>query len=72
MPNFIQAGSGVIVNVVVGDSKEDLEAVFGHAFIEIPSDVPAGIGWSYDQATNTFSAPVVEEPIIEGEVIPNA
>lgn len=65
MPNFFQAGSGVINNVIVGDSKEDLEAVFGGTWIEIEPGVSAGIGWIYDEATNTFSQPIIEEPVVE-------
>jgi molybdopterin-biosynthesis enzyme MoeA-like protein len=72
MPNFFQAGSGVITNVIVGDSKEDLETVFGGTWIEIEPEVSVGIGWTYDEATKTFSAPVIEEPVIEEEGATNA
>jgi hypothetical protein len=72
MPNFFQASSGVINNVIVGDSKEDLTAVFGGTWIEIEPGVSAGIGWTYNEATQTFSAPVVEEPVIEEEGVTNA
>jgi hypothetical protein len=64
MPNFAQMGGNSVMNTVVGDSKEDLESVFGGEFIEITAENPAGIGWILDRETNTFSDPnpvVVEE-----------
>lgn len=67
MATFAQMSGDYVSNIVVGDSKEDLAAILGGVFIEYTNENPAGIGWIYNKETNTFSAPVVEEIVTEGE-----
>jgi hypothetical protein len=50
----------VAINLIVADSKEELETVFNREFIEYTNENPAGIGWIYNRETLTF-APIVEE-----------
>jgi hypothetical protein len=52
-------------NIVVADDKEATEAALRCTLIEFTAENPAGIGWSYDPETGVFTAPVVEEPIVE-------
>lgn len=52
-------------NIVMADDKEATEAALRCTLIEFTPENPAGIGWSYDEATNTFSAPIVEAEIVE-------
>lgn len=65
MATFAQMGGNTVTNIVVGDSKEELERIFGGTFIEYTAENPAGMGWTYDEATNTFINPVTPEPIEE-------
>lgn len=52
-------------NIVMADDKEATEAALRCTLIEFTAENPAGIGWTYDPETGVFTAPVIEEPIVE-------
>lgn len=54
-------GGTQVVNTIVADTKEDAELVTGATCIEYTHENPAGIGYTYDEETETFIAPIVEE-----------
>lgn len=60
MATFAVMGGNIVTNVIVADTLEEA-SVLGHC-IQYTKENPAGIGWTYDEATGTFSAPVMEEP----------
>ena len=49
-------------NVIMAEDKETTEASLNCVLIELTSDNPAGIGWSYDAETGKFIQPVEELP----------
>lgn len=60
MADFAVIKNGLVVNVIVADSKEIAEKITELTCIEIPYEPGApGIGWNYDGIT--FIAPVVEQ-----------
>jgi len=61
MATFAMMGGNLVTNIIVADDKEATEAALGCKLIEFTQENPAGIGWTYDEATGKFSAPVVEE-----------
>lgn len=68
MADYAVIKDNVVNNVIVADSKEIAEMVTSLTCIEIPSEPGApGIGWAYDGVT--FTAPVIEQPIVE-EIVP--
>lgn len=61
MPNYALIRNNQVLNVIVADDDADfLEHLrsFHNADLIIQSDI-AGIGFTYDPETNTFSRPVV-------------
>ena len=65
MANFAVITGTTVSNIIVADSLEIAEEVTGSVCVEYTSENPAGIGWSYDQATGLFSAPIEPTPIVE-------
>jgi len=57
-------GGNTVSTVIVADDKEATEAALGVSLIEYTPENPAGIGSFYDEATGTFTAPVVVEPVV--------
>ncbi len=57
----MMAGNSV-TNIIMADDKEATEAALGCKLIEYTAENPAGIGYTYDEETGKFVAPVVEEP----------
>lgn len=55
---FAAINNGIVVNILIADSKETAEQITGLTCI--PSNT-AGIGWSYDDETGEFTAPALEE-----------
>jgi hypothetical protein len=62
---FAVMSGDTVSTVIVADNKEQCEAELGVVLIEYTPQNPAGIGWIYDEATGTFTAPVVVEPVVE-------
>lgn len=52
-------GDSVVVNIEVADEEwlEAARTTSVEALIPYDDDNPAGIGWTYDDATGTFAAP---------------
>lgn len=65
MATFAVMSGDTVSTVIVADNKEQCEAELGVVLIEYTPQNPAGIGWIYDEATGTFTAPVVVEPVVE-------
>lgn len=63
MANFAIISGNIVENIIVVDDKEQAEKDLGVTLIEYTNENPAGIGWTYDAETNTFSPPVIEEEI---------
>ena len=61
MATFAMMGGNTVSNVIVADDKEATEAALNCTLIEYTPENPAGIGWSYDETTGKFTAPIVEE-----------
>ena len=62
MATFAMMSGNSVINVIIADDKEATEAALNCKLIEYTPENPAGIGWTYDESTGKFSAPVVEEP----------
>lgn len=65
MPTFAMMSGNSVDNIVMADDKEATEAALRCTLIEFTAENPAGIGWTYDPETGVFTAPVIEEPIVE-------
>jgi len=54
----------IVINVIVADA-EFVATQPDKIYVEYTDENPAGIGWTYDDTTNTFTPPYVEpaEPI---------
>jgi hypothetical protein len=61
MATYAVISGNTVSNVIVADDKETTEAALNCTLVEITSENPAGIGWSYDEATEKFNAPTLEE-----------
>lgn len=61
MATFAVLNNGQVMNVIIADTKEIAEQVTNHTCVEYTESNPAAIGHIYDEATVTFSAPVVED-----------
>lgn len=59
MANFAVLSGNTVTNVIVANTLEDAELATNQTCIEYTADNPAGIGWTYDPDTNTFSPPQV-------------
>lgn len=58
MAKFAIIGGNVVTNIIVADNLEDAQNA-GFA-VQYTDESPAGIGWTYDEATGTFTPPVEE------------
>ena len=72
MATYAMMSGNTVSNVIVADDKEATEAALNCTLIEYTPENPAGIGWTYDETTGTFTAPIVEELITEEETDANA
>lgn len=64
MKRFAVILGNIVSNIIVAETKEDAESVVSNC-VEITEDIETSIGWTYDVETKLFSAPVVEESVIE-------
>lgn len=58
MATFAMMSGNSVSNIIVADDKEATEAALRCVLIEFSAENPAGIGWTYNPETNTFSPPV--------------
>lgn len=61
MATFAVMSGNTVSTVIVADNKEQTELELGVTLIEYTPENPAGIGWTYDEATGKFNVPIVEE-----------
>ena len=61
MATFAMMSGNTVSTVIVADDKEATEAALGCVLIEYTPENPAGIGWTFDETTGKFNAPIVEE-----------
>ena len=61
MATYAMMAGNSVTNIIMADDKEATEAALNCKLIEYTADNPAGIGWTYDEETGKFIAPVVEE-----------
>lgn len=59
MKKFAVMSDNKVVNIVVGENKEDVESVVGPV-IEYTDENPAYIGGTYNFETELFEPPVIE------------
>ena len=64
MATYAMMGGNVVSNIIMADDKEATEAALNCKLIEFTPENPAGIGYTYDEETGRFVAPVVEEETI--------
>ena len=60
MATYAMMSGNFVTNVIVADDKEATEQALKCVLIEFTNENPAGIGWTYDPETNTFTPPVEE------------
>ena len=61
MANYAVLSGEAVTNIIVADTLEIAEGATGQTCVEYTDSNPAGIGWTYDAANNTFIAPYVTE-----------
>ena len=57
MATYAVMSGNTVSNIVVADDKEEASRVMGAELIEYTSENPAGIDWTYDEATGRFTPP---------------
>lgn len=57
MATYAVMNGNSVSTVIVADNKEQCEAALGVVLIEYTPQNPAGIGWVYDESTDTFISP---------------
>lgn len=61
MPKTAAVMSGdIVTNIIVVDDVEQSAKDLNAVLIEYTAENPAGIGWTYDEATGKFNAPAEE------------
>lgn len=61
MATFAMMSGNSVTNIIMADDKEATEAALGCKLIEYTAENPAGIGWTYDETTGKFNAPIEEQ-----------
>ena len=60
MFNFAVMNSNIVENIILADSKEIAEQATNKVCLEYTNENPAGIGWTYNEESNTFIPPVLD------------
>jgi len=60
MKTFAVMAGNTVSNVIMAEN-ESVGEVLGITVIEYTPENPAGIGWTYDEATGLFNEPIEEE-----------
>ena len=60
MPNFAVINNGKVSNVIFADTKEIAEEVIGKTCVEYTAEVPAHIGFGWDETTGFEQPPAVD------------
>jgi len=62
MATFAVMEGNTVTNIILAENIEDAQAITGQTVIEYTEESPAGVGSTYDSATQTFSPqPVIED-----------
>jgi hypothetical protein len=61
MATYAMMSGNIVSTIIVADNKEETEAALNCVLIEYTPENPAGVGWTYDEATGKFTAPEVVE-----------
>ena len=61
MAIYAMMSGNSVSNVIVTDNKEECDTSLGCVLIEITPENPAGTGYTYDETTGKFIAPIIEE-----------
>ena len=61
MATYAMMSGNTVSNVIVADDKAATEAALSCTLVEYTTENPAGIGWTRDEETGRFTAPVIEE-----------
>lgn len=61
MATYAMMSGNVVNNIIMADDKEATEIALGCKLIEFTSENPAGTGYTYDEVTGKFTAPIIEE-----------
>ena len=67
MATYAMMSGNTVDNIIMADDKEATEATLRCTLIEFTPENPAGIGWIYDEETEKFTAPILEEYNSESE-----
>lgn len=59
MATYAVMGGTQVTQVIVADDPQDAANAIGAPLIEYTDENPAGIGWTYDEATGKFNPPEV-------------
>jgi hypothetical protein len=62
MKTFAVMAGNTVSNVIMAEN-ELVGEVLGITVIEYTPENPAGIGWTYDEATGQFSPPIQQEEV---------
>ena len=58
MKSYAVIKGNIVTNVIIAENKENVEASLNCVLVEISTENPAGIGWSYDKEQNKFNQPI--------------
>lgn len=61
MATYAMMSGNSVTNIIMADDKEVTEIALKCVLIEYTAENPAGIGWTYDSETGTFTEPIMEE-----------
>ena len=59
--------NNIVIRVIVANSKEWCEQRLGGIWVQAHEPLDAGIGYTYEESTDTFIAPVFEEEVVTEE-----
>jgi hypothetical protein len=60
MFNFAVMNSNIVENIILADSKEIAEQATNKVCLEYTNENPAGIGWTYNEESNIFIPPILD------------
>lgn len=61
MATFAMMAGNTVSNIIMADNKEATEAALHCRLIEYTNENPAGVGYTYNEETGIFIAPIIEE-----------
>lgn len=64
MGTYAVINGNTVSNIIVADDKEEAEGALGCVLVEYTPENPAGIGWTYDAETGTFTEPPPDPEVV--------